>query len=186
VVEPPGRGRRSAGVLCRCCGSSVQAKARGKLSRRWNAAARSAAQGQRCATSGRLSGDTIELYADPEGSHTERLIDACWTLGVGDPWRRMRRWAHMLGFGGHFLTKSRGYSITFKFLRGQRVIYQQTITAGPEQPTPETPTTLVVNFLQYVGAGWHNTGDAMLASTSAALAREYTQLARAELAALAT
>jgi len=25
----------------------------------------------------------------------------------------------MLGFGGHFLTKSRGYSITFRYLRDQ-------------------------------------------------------------------
>jgi hypothetical protein len=136
-------------------------------------------------TSGRLSGETIDVYADADGTHTERLVDACWTLGRPQPWRRLRRWAHMLGFGGHFLTKSRGYSITFKFLREQRVIYQQTITAGPDQPPPEEPTTLVVNFLQYVGAGWHTTADAILANTSAALAREYHELARAELAALA-
>lgn len=36
----------------------------------------------------------------------------------------------------------------------------------------EQPTTLVVNFLQFVGSGWHNTGDAMLANTAAAMARE--------------
>ena len=40
---------------------------------------------------------------------------------------------------------------------------------------------LVVNFLQFVGSGWHNTGDAMLANTSAALAREHQTLARQQI-----
>jgi hypothetical protein len=135
-------------------------------------------------SSSRLTGEAIDCYADASGTHVQRLVDACWTLGGPVEWRRLRRWAHMLGFGGHFLTKSRGYSITFKLLREQRVIYQRTITSGPEPAAPDAPTTLVVNFLQYVGAGWHTTGDAMLANTSAALAREYNTLARAELAAL--
>jgi hypothetical protein len=134
-------------------------------------------------SSSRLTAETIDLYADAAGTHTQRLIDACWTLGTSVDWRRLRRWAHMLGFGGHFLTKSRGYSITFKLLRNQRVIYQRTLTNGPEATAPDAPTTLVVNFLQYAGSGWHTTGDAMLANTSAALAREYNTLARAELAA---
>ena len=36
----------------------------------------------------RLTDDTIDLYADPDGTHTERLIDACWTLGAHRDWRR--------------------------------------------------------------------------------------------------
>ena len=32
-------------------------------------------------TSTRLDGDTIDVYADPDGGHTARLIDACWRLG---------------------------------------------------------------------------------------------------------
>ena len=35
----------------------------------------------------------------------------------------LRRWAHMLGFGGHFLTKTRRYCITFRILRDRRVIW---------------------------------------------------------------
>jgi hypothetical protein len=125
--------------------------------------------------SARLTDDTIDLYADPDGSHTERLIEACWILGVPRTWRGLRRWAHMLGFGGHFLTKSRTYSITFTMLREQRVQFRRTVTAGPDTATasPEQETTLVVNFLQFVGAGWHTTEDAMLANTSAALARAH-------------
>jgi hypothetical protein len=91
------------------------------------------------------------------------------------------------GFGGHFLTKSRTYSITFNLLRQQRIVYRRTVTAGPENDDrpPELDTTLVVNFLQFVGAGWHTTGDALLANTSAALAREHGYVTAEEVAALA-
>src|SRR6185369_12829753 len=68
-------------------------------------------------TSRRLTADTIDVYADPDGTHTERLVEACWTLGGRSGWDSLRRWAHMLGFGGHFLTKSRRYSTTFRVLR---------------------------------------------------------------------
>jgi hypothetical protein len=43
----------------------------------------------------------------------------------------------------------------------------------------------VVNFLQFVGAGWHTTGDALLASISAALAREDHQVRSPQVAASA-
>ncbi|WP_394326952.1 replication initiator, partial [Actinoplanes awajinensis] len=89
------------------------------------------------------------------------------------------RWAHMLGFGGHFLTKSRRYSVTFAVLRGQRIVFRRAQSAGPDLvDAAETPTTLVVNFLQFVGAGWHTAADAMLANTSAAMAREHQNAAR--------
>ncbi len=66
----------------------------------------------------RLTRETIDIYANPHGSHAERLVHACWRLGGYIPGLRLseqderphgglRRWAHMLGFGGHFLTKSR-------------------------------------------------------------------------------
>jgi hypothetical protein len=138
-------------------------------------------------TSSRLNDDTVDRYADPDGSHAERLVDASWTLGTPADWRRLRRWAHVLGFGGHFLTKSRRYGITFTYLRDERLAFVRTATAGPESDgqADEQPTTLVVNFLQFVGAGWHTAGDAMLANTSAALARERQAAARTELAAIA-
>jgi hypothetical protein len=136
-------------------------------------------------SSGRLNADTVDVYADPDGTHTERLVDACWRLGTPREWRGLRRWAHMLGFGGHFLTKSRTYSITFRFIRDQRVTFMRMAIAGPERASLQTPTTLVVNFLRFVGTGWHTAGDALLANTSAALAREYNQTSRTELVALA-
>jgi hypothetical protein len=143
--------------------------------------------------SGRLTHETIDVFANPQGSHVERLVDACWRLGGYVPGLRLseqaerphaglRRWTHMLGFGGHFLTKSRRYSVTFRVLRDARVIWRRTLTAGPEVEDPvEAPTVLVVNFLQFVGVGWHTAGDALLANTAAAMARERQRAAREEL-----
>ncbi|MFI5910910.1 replication initiator [Dactylosporangium sp. NPDC051541] len=195
-------------------------------------------------SAGRLTATSIDLYADPDGDHVARLLDACWRLGISrwpapvqgprcpgpcehrtcaraftpplpaqpvsgpvcdtgcghlscrlirntrqDPaavFARLRRWAHMLGFGGHFLTKSRRYSFTFAIQRERRIVFRRTETSGPATDRPDdTPTVLVVNFLQFVGAGWHTTADAMLANTSAALAREHHEAALADLAALA-
>jgi hypothetical protein len=136
--------------------------------------------------SNRLTDTTIDVYADPDGSHTERLVEACWLLGQPKEWRRLRRWAHMLGFGGHFLTKSRRYSITFSVLRNQRVVFRREQSAGPDPAVvSEQPTTLVVNFLQFVGAGWQTPADAMLANTSAAMAREHHEAALAYLSTVA-
>ncbi|WP_432417544.1 replication initiator [Actinoplanes solisilvae] len=127
----------------------------------------------------RLTDETVNVYADPDGTHTERLVEACWILGRPREWRRLRRWAHMLGFGGHFLTKSRRYSITFALLRHNRVVFRRTETAGPDAGEPVAePTTLVVNFLEFVGSGWRTPADAMLANTSSALARDHQQAAR--------
>ena len=56
-------------------------------------------------------------------AHHKRMVATAWQLGardsIGDP--RLRQWAHMLGYGGHFLTKSRRYSVTFGYIRGERV-----------------------------------------------------------------
>jgi hypothetical protein len=51
----------------------------------------------------------VELEGLDVSAHVAELVRACWELGsrpalVG---LRLRKWAHMLGFGGHFSTKSR-------------------------------------------------------------------------------
>ena len=83
-------------------------------------------------TSARLTPATVELHADATGTHAERLIHACWKLGAHPDYRSLQRWAHMLGFGGHFLTKGRHYSITFAALRAARITYRRTQDPGPE------------------------------------------------------
>jgi len=53
-------------------------------------------------------------------AHYLRMITTAWQLGT-----RYRAWAHMLGYGGHFLTKSRRYSVTFGQLRAARTDHRR-------------------------------------------------------------
>ena len=48
--------------------------------------------------------------------HARALMRSAWTLSP--------RWAHNLGFRGHFLTKARRYSVTFAALRAVRANYR--------------------------------------------------------------
>jgi hypothetical protein len=60
--------------------------------------------------------------------HYRQMITTAWQLGGGThhPGRtRLCKWAHMLGYGGHFLTKSRRYSVTFGQLRRARTEHRQ-------------------------------------------------------------
>jgi hypothetical protein len=86
--------------------------------------------------SARITPGTLDLYAKADGTHAERLIHACWTLGAARDYEGLRRWAHMLGFGGHFLTKARRYSVTLTALRQARVTYRRT-----QDPRPRTRAT---------------------------------------------
>jgi hypothetical protein len=60
-------------------------------------------------------------------AHYRAMITTAWELGsrqaTGEP--RFRAWAHMLGYGGHFLTKSRRYSVTFGQLRAARTDHRR-------------------------------------------------------------
>ena len=91
--------------------------------------------------SARITADTIDLYANPDGTHAERLIHACWTLGRHPDYRSLRRWAHMLGFGGHFLTKARRYSITFRDLRASPHHLPAHATTPDPNTDPSAPPT---------------------------------------------
>lgn len=54
------------------------------------------------------------------------MIEACWRLGRLEElaWLKLRQWAHMLGYGGHFSTKSRQYSTTLSAIRTSRAVYR--------------------------------------------------------------
>ena len=108
-----------------------------------------------------------------------------------NPYARLRRWAHMLGYGGHFLTKARRYSTTFGELRAARVQYRRHQNHGAADHYTarlivadawDDHTPLIVGTLTFAGTGWHTTGDALLANTAAALARERRETGREELA----
>ena len=85
----------------------------------------------------------------------------------------------MLGYRGHFLTKSRRYSVTFKVLRAVRATWrrrQEPLTARTEPDSMPIRLTL----LTYAGTGWRTSGDALLALSAAARAREHERIAREE------
>jgi hypothetical protein len=138
--------------------------------------------------SARITDQTIDLYANPQGTHPERLIAACWKIGQHPGYASLRRWAHMLGFGGHFLTKARRYSIRFRDLREARITYRRIHDPGPEHGPIRTSdhadeeTTLIIGTLSYAGTGWRTTGDALLANTAADQARKRRQAGHDELA----
>jgi hypothetical protein len=71
----------------------------------------------------RITADDLDGLELP--AHVAELVRACWELGArpGLAGLRLRAWAHMLGFGGHFATKSRRYSTTLGALRRARVAY---------------------------------------------------------------
>jgi hypothetical protein len=83
----------------------------------------------------------------------------------------------MLGFGGHFSTKSRRYSITLGALRRARVAYAirrrgDTLTLDAWGRPEGDQAVIVIASWSYLGSGYQTTGEAWLAASAAARARE--------------
>ncbi|MEU6417614.1 replication initiator protein RepSA [Streptomyces spiralis] len=115
----------------------------------------------------RRIGELAELdrYGVPD--HARRLIRACRDLDELYPDRRLWAWAHMLGFRGHFSSKSRRYSITLGELRQARADYraaQERDALGLDDFEPDS--VLVLADWQYAGHG-HTPGESALAATIA-------------------
>ncbi|GLF96741.1 replication initiator protein RepSA [Streptomyces yaizuensis] len=114
--------------------------------------------------------------------HTRRLISTCLDLHPAYPDRNLRAWAHMLGFRGHFSTKSRRYSTTLGALRQARADYRA--LQDPAAPDHTDPTTLTLAHWTYAGHG-HTPGESWLAATihrDLQAGREAARHARTELA----
>ncbi|MEU5861628.1 replication initiator [Nonomuraea sp. NPDC047529] len=106
------------------------------------------------------------LDALPVRDHARRLIAACMRLGENADLAdlRLTHWAHMLGFRGHFSTKSRHYSTTLGELRAAREEHMRTeeISLG-RLPLFDEDTILVVTHWEYAGQGL-SLGDQLLAA----------------------
>ncbi|MFG2641204.1 replication initiator protein RepSA [Streptomyces sp. NPDC048370] len=116
--------------------------------------------------------------------HPRRLMEACMDLDPAYPDRRLRAWAHMLGFRGHFSTKSRRYSTTLGALRQVRADYraaQQRASLGLPDPDehPES-TVLVVAHWSYAGQG-STPGESWLAANIRRDIQHNREIAREEL-----
>ncbi|MFD3572514.1 replication initiator protein RepSA [Streptomyces sp. NPDC058644] len=119
--------------------------------------------------------------------HPRRLIEACLDLHHAYPDRKLRDWAHMLGFRGHFSTKSRRYSTTLGALRQVRADYraaQHRAALGLPDPgdIPEE-TTLTLSHWTYAGHG-HTPGESWLAANIRHDIEQNRELAREEKATL--
>ncbi|ANY05555.1 replication initiator [Pseudonocardia sp. HH130630-07] len=106
--------------------------------------------------------------------HHRRLIETAWELGGREEYDglNLRRWAHMLGFRGHFLTKSRAYSTTFGAIRGDRRTYRLGETLAALDTPAEPGEVLVVNDWAVVHIGHRNDAEREIALGIAERRRE--------------
>jgi len=83
--------------------------------------------------------------------HVRRLITACWQLGQRSEYQdlHLAKWAHQLGYRGHFSTRSRRYSVTLASRRQER---RDTRTAWAREQSglPAQPGVIT--------AEWHYAG----------------------------
>ncbi|MFC1417271.1 replication initiator protein RepSA [Streptacidiphilus cavernicola] len=118
----------------------------------------------------RRIGELSELDKLSIPDHTRRLIEACWALEAVYPKRLLEHWSHMLGFRGHFSSKSRHYSVTLGELRKTRADWrarQEHRERGlPEDGDDSEGSTLVLAHWRFAGAGL-TPGESMFAATIA-------------------
>jgi hypothetical protein len=104
-------------------------------------------------------------------SHYQAMITTAWALGI-------RKWAHTLGYGGHFLTKSHNYSVTFGQLRRARAEYRKRLRHPYEDKDPwgrdlDETVVLIIKTWHYAGTGYTRSPGARQATASEARAREH-------------
>jgi hypothetical protein len=136
----------------------------------------------------RIGADDLE-HLDQVPDHVAKLVRAAWELGARPELDglRLRAWAHMLGFGGHWSTKSRRYSTTFTVLRRARVAFAKRRRARDGIPldawgrAEDDDQVVIVASWVFVGAGYETEGERWLALSAAARAREHRRIAREEL-----
>jgi hypothetical protein len=98
--------------------------------------------------------------------HARRLIRTAWRLGARKDLEhlRLRAWAHMLGFRGHFSTKSRRHSTTLGALRDARAAWRRAQATAAAANGPEPDTTYVLAHWVFAGTGLSDT-EAWLAAS---------------------
>jgi hypothetical protein len=138
-----------------------------------------------------LSDQPVHSAADIDAlacsQHYKQLIATAWDLGKAPAAAQLglNRWTHTLGYRGHFLTKSRRYSVTFTALRRARINYRraQRHPSGEVDPWGrrlDDRIVLTVSTWQYAGTGHANTAERALALAAAARARERERIGREE------
>lgn len=100
--------------------------------------------------------------------HARVMIATAWRLGGLPEFAGLllRKWAHMLGFRGHFLTKSRHYSTTFGALRTARGDHHR-IRELADLGITDTTDIVVVNDWHMTGIGYRTDAERDIAAAIA-------------------
>jgi hypothetical protein len=127
----------------------------------------------------RGSGQGLPIDSLAVARHARQMVRTCWELGRLPEFADLKlwKWAHMLGFRGHFSTKSRRYSTILGALRDVRRAWRQEqarVRLGLAA-RGDGSTLVVESALSYVGSGYRP-GEELLAAAvrhQRALARQF-------------
>lgn len=116
------------------------------------------------------TGRTESLKELPVHRHVRQMIRTAWDLGGLPEFADLKlcKWAHMLGFRGHFSTKSRVYSTTLGALRDVRRAWRlaqaDAARTRAGHPTPGPDTVLVTESSWVYLASGYRPGEELLAN----------------------
>ncbi|GAA2154555.1 plasmid replication initiator protein [Kitasatospora kazusensis] len=115
--------------------------------------------------------------------HVRALISTAWRLGglLELEHLRLRAWAHMLGYRGHCLTKTRAYSTTYGQLRADRAEHARTSVGARQLFADRDDDTTTETAWRFVGTG-HTPAEALIAAGIAEDIATNRDIARQELA----
>ena len=122
------------------------------------------------ATKGTTASDTanrpfrseVDIDAIDTTAHHRLMMRTAWDLGALPALGYLRRWAHMLGFRGHFLTKSKHYSTRFGELRNVRRLWHYEQMLDRLGVTEDEIT--VINHWNHTDTGYDTDAERELAS----------------------
>jgi hypothetical protein len=105
----------------------------------------------------------LDALARPASPHHRRMILTAWCLGELPQYAhlRLRAWSHMLAYRGHFLTKSRRYSVTFSTIRTDRRDFQA--TQRLQSLGVDESTATVTSRWDFIGTGYESDAEADIA-----------------------
>ncbi|MER8219558.1 replication initiator [Streptomyces sp. NPDC094143] len=116
------------------------------------------------------TGQAEPIKALPVQRHVRQMIRTAWDLGNLPEFADLKlwKWAHMLGFRGHFSSKSRAYSTTLGALRDVRRAWRlaQTEAARARAGLPangENTTLVTASSWTYLSSGYRP-GEELLAA----------------------
>ncbi|MFF7894843.1 replication initiator [Streptomyces sp. NPDC007907] len=115
------------------------------------------------------TGQAEPIKALPVHRHVRQMIRTAWDLGNLPEFADLKlwKWAHMLGFRGHFSSKSRAYSTTLGALRDVRRAWRlaqaEAARARAGLPTTDETTLVTASSWTYLSSGYRP-GEELLAA----------------------